>query len=200
MTHFDIIHETRRSVNISTLPNTQEIGIETAEEWYWCKHEHITVLWKRGVQTYREVQVNRPDKIITNKTAKIFLLIDVVIRSDRNEIKKEAENKLIHKNLSTEIQWMWNMKCFIIPRITEPNGIITKGRKNIWKRYQESIQYIPHKKKKKPLLGISHIIREVLQYETWCPSCWLHHWFNGWSTRGKETCDKRCWWWWWWYT
>jgi hypothetical protein len=70
---------------------------------------------------------------------KIFLLIDVAIPSDRNVIQKESEKKLKYKNLSIEIQRMWNMKCFIIPIIIGATGIVTKGlQKNIWKQYQES--------------------------------------------------------------
>jgi hypothetical protein len=71
---------------------------------------------------------------------KIFLLIDVAISSERNVIQKESENKLKYKNLSIEIRRMWNMKCFVIPVIIGSTGIVTKGLKNIWKQYQESIQ------------------------------------------------------------
>jgi hypothetical protein len=39
--------------------------------------------------------------------------------------------KLKHKNLSTEIQRMWNMKCFIIPVITGATGIVSKCLKEI---------------------------------------------------------------------
>jgi hypothetical protein len=35
---------------------------------------------------------------------------------------------------------MWTIKCFVIPVIIGAIGIITKGLKNIWKQYQESIQ------------------------------------------------------------
>jgi hypothetical protein len=67
---------------------------------------------------------------------KICLLIDVAIPSDRNVIQKELEKKLKYNTLSIEIQRMWNMKCFVIGA----TGIVTRGLKNIWKQYQESIQ------------------------------------------------------------
>jgi hypothetical protein len=56
-------------------------------------------------------------------------LIDVAIPSDRNVIQKEAENKLKYKNLSIEIQRMWNMKCFVIPVIIVARGIVIKSLK-----------------------------------------------------------------------
>jgi hypothetical protein len=96
------------------------LGIETTENWYShipkpvCQHADITTtLWNQGVQTDREVLANRPDIIIKNKKDKICLLIDVAISSDRNAIQKEFEKKLKYKNLSIEIQRMWNMKCLL---------------------------------------------------------------------------------------
>jgi hypothetical protein len=60
---------------------------------------------------------------------KICLLIDVAVPSDRNVIQKESEKKLKYKNLSIEIQRMWNMKCFIIPVIIGATGTVTRGLK-----------------------------------------------------------------------
>jgi hypothetical protein len=94
-----------------------------------CQHEDITVLWNQGIQTDREVLPNRPDLIIKNMKDKICLLIDVAVPSDRNVIQKESKNKLKYKNLSIEIQRMWNMKCFVIPVIIGATGIVTKGLK-----------------------------------------------------------------------
>jgi hypothetical protein len=88
----------------------------------------MTVLWNQGVQTDREVLANRPDIIVKYKKDRTCLLIDVVIvmPSDRNVTEKEAEKKLKYKNLSTGIQRMWNMKCFVIPVIIGPKGTVSK--------------------------------------------------------------------------
>jgi hypothetical protein len=95
-----------------------------------CQHKYIIILWNQGIQTDREVLANRPDIIIRNMKDKICLLMDVAIPSDRNVIQ-ESEKKLKHKNLSIEIQGMWNMKCFVTPVIIGATGIVTRGIKEI---------------------------------------------------------------------
>jgi hypothetical protein len=86
------------------------------------------VLWNQGIKTDREVLANTPDIIIKNKKYKICKLTDVAIPSDRNVIQKESEKKLKHKNLSIEIQRMWNMRCFVIPVIIGATRIVTSGQ------------------------------------------------------------------------
>jgi hypothetical protein len=55
------------------------------------------------------------------------LLIYIEVLLDRNVVQEEAENNLKYKNVSTEIQRMCNMKCFVIPVITGATVILTKG-------------------------------------------------------------------------
>jgi len=43
------------------------------------------------------------------------MLIDVATSRDRNVIKKEAEKILKYKDLTIEIQRMWNVKTKVIP-------------------------------------------------------------------------------------
>jgi hypothetical protein len=50
------------------------------------------------------------------------------------------KKKLKYKNLSIEIQRMWNMKCFAIPVIIGATGIVTRGLKKNPKQCQENIQ------------------------------------------------------------
>jgi hypothetical protein len=90
------------------------------------EHEDITVLWNQGVQTDREVLAT-----VKNKKDRNCLLIDVALPSDRNVIQKVAEKKLKHKNLSTEMQRMWNMKCLVIHAIIGATGFVSKSLKNL---------------------------------------------------------------------
>ena len=122
------------------------LGIESTDKWYThipkpvCEDGNVRVLWNQAVHTDREVTANRPDIIIKNKNEKICTLIDVAIPADRNVVQKEAEKKLKYKSLCIEINWMWNLKCTIVPVIIGATGIVTRSFRKIWKLYQENIR------------------------------------------------------------
>ena len=56
-----------------------------------------------------------------------MLLVDVAIPGDGNVIKKEAEKILKYKDLTVEIQRMWNVKTKVIPVIIGATGTISKS-------------------------------------------------------------------------
>ena len=59
------------------------------------------------------------------------MLIDVAISGDRNVIKK-TEKILKYKDLTLEIQRMWNVKTKVIPVIIGATGTILKSfRKHV---------------------------------------------------------------------
>jgi hypothetical protein len=69
--------------------------------------------------------------------------------SDRNAIQ-ETEKKLKYKNLSIEIQRMWNMKCFVISAKTGATRIVTgNNTRKALSRLQKTV-----------VLGTSYIIRK----------------------------------------
>ena len=117
----------------------------------------VTVLWNQQVQTDRTVSNNKPDIIIRDNEKGTCLLIDVAISGERNVIKKEAEKILKHKDLTIEIQRMWNVKTKAIPGTT---GTISES-------FRKYVSNIPGKHEVKELqktaiLSTAHILREVL--------------------------------------
>ena len=52
------------------------------------------------------------------------MLIDAAISGDRNVIKKLAEKILKYKDLTIEIQRMWNVETKVIPVIIGATGTI----------------------------------------------------------------------------
>ena len=78
----------------------------------------VTILWNQQVQTDRTIPSNQPDIIIHDNEKRTCMLINVAISGDRNVIKKEAVEILKYKDLTIEIQCMWNVKTKVIPVIT----------------------------------------------------------------------------------
>jgi hypothetical protein len=62
----------------------------------------------------------------SNNKRRACMLIDVAISGDRNVINKEAEKILKYKDLTIEIQRMWNVKTKVIPIIIGATGTISK--------------------------------------------------------------------------
>jgi len=87
----------------------------------------VTILWNQQIQTDRTIPNNKPDIIIRNNEKGTYMLIDFAISGDRNVIEKEAEKTVKYKDLTTEIQRMWNVKTKVIPVIIGTTGTISKS-------------------------------------------------------------------------
>jgi len=84
-------------------------------------------LWNQQTQTDRTISNNKPDIKIRDIENGTCMLIDVAISGDRNVIKKEAEKILKYKDLTIEIQRMWNVETKVIPVIIGATGTISKS-------------------------------------------------------------------------
>jgi len=87
----------------------------------------VTILWNQQIQTDRTIPTNKPEIIIRDSEKGTCMLIDVAISGDRNVIKKEAEKILKYKDLTIQIQRMWNVKTNVIPAIIGATGTISKS-------------------------------------------------------------------------
>ena len=70
---------------------------------------------------------NKPDVIIRDNEKGTCMLIDVAISGDRNVIKKEVANILKYKDLTIEIQRMWNVKTKVILVVIGATGTVSKS-------------------------------------------------------------------------
>jgi len=117
--HFNICKET--AVQLDRKQRYEHVPkyVETSEGG------KVTILWNQQVQTDRTVPNNTPDIIIRDNEKGTCMLIDVAISGDRNVIKKEAEKILKYKDLTIEIQRMWNVKTKVIPVIIGATGTVS---------------------------------------------------------------------------
>jgi hypothetical protein len=88
------------------------------------------------------------------------MLIDVAISGDRNVIKKEAEKILKYKDLTTEIQRMWNVKARVVP-------VVIGATRTISKSFIKYVSNIPGNHgikeiQKTAIFCTAHILRKVL--------------------------------------
>jgi hypothetical protein len=112
------------------------------------------------VQTDRTILKNKPDIIIRDNEKGTCMLIDVAISGDRNVIKKETEKILKYKDLTIEIQRLWNVKATVIPVVIGATGTISKS-------FRKYVSNIPGNQdvrelQKTAILGTAHILRKVL--------------------------------------
>ena len=75
-------------------------------------------------------------------------------------IKKEADKILKYKDLTIEIQRLWNVKTKVIPVIIGASGTISES----FRKYVSNIPGKPEVKElqKTAILGTAHTLREVL--------------------------------------
>jgi hypothetical protein len=87
------------------------------------------------------------------------MLIDAAIPEDRNVIQKGAEI-LKYKDLTIEIQLMWNVKTRVIPVIIGATGTISKS----FRKYMSTIPENHEVKElqKTGILGTAHMLRKML--------------------------------------
>jgi hypothetical protein len=82
------------------------------------------------VKTDRTITNNKPDIIIRDNEKGTCMLINVAISGDRNVIKKETETILKYKDVTIEVQRMWNVKARVIPVIIGATGTISDHSEN----------------------------------------------------------------------
>jgi hypothetical protein len=153
-THFNICKETGVQLDKKRWYKHVPKSIETGQGG------SVTILLNQQVQTDRTIPNNKPDIIIRDNEKRTCMLTDVAISGDRNMIKNEAEKILKYKDLTIEIQRMWNVKTKVIPVIIGATGAISES-------FRKYVSNIPgnHEVKelqKTAILGTAHILRKVL--------------------------------------
>ena len=117
----------------------------------------VTILWNQQAQTDWTIPSNKLNIINRDNEKGTCMLIDVAISGDGYLIKKETDKILRYKDLTIEMQRMWNVKTKVIPVIVGATGTISKS-------FRKYVSNIPGKHEVKELqktaiLGTAHILR-----------------------------------------
>jgi hypothetical protein len=102
----------------------------------------------------------KPDIVIRDYEKGTCMLLNVAIPGDRSVIQKEAEKILKYKDLTIEIQRMWNVKTRVIPVIIGVTGTISKS----FRKYVGTIpgNHDVRELQKTAILGSAHVLRKML--------------------------------------
>ena len=119
--HFNICKETLVQLDKKHWYENIPKSVETSQG------DKVTLLWNQQVQTNRIIPNNKPDVIIRDNGKGTCMLTNVAISKDRNVIKKGADNILKYKDLTIEIERMWNVKTVLILIIIWATGTISKS-------------------------------------------------------------------------
>ena len=117
-------------------------------------------MWNQQVQIDRTIPNNKTDIIIRDNEKGTCMLTDVAISGDKNVIQKETEKFLKYKNLTIQIQRMWDVQTEVIPVIIGATGTISKS----FRKYMSNIpgKHEVKELQKTAILGTAHILRKVL--------------------------------------
>ena len=125
------------------------------------ENETTKILWDFPIQTDHQIEHNKPDIILLNKTSKEALIIDVAIPSDYNIPRKRIEKIRNYTDLAIELKTLWNLKNVkIVPIIIGTTGVIHKGLSDdVGKLNLKNNRFDFREAQKISLLGTAHIIR-----------------------------------------
>jgi hypothetical protein len=138
---------------------TKILNTETDNKCRLCQEFDETIYRNTEKRTDRTTSNNKPDIIICDNGKRTCVNICCNFGC-RNVIKKGAETILKYKNLTIEIQRIWNIKTNAIPVIIGATGTISES----FRKYVSNIlgNHKVEELQKTAILDTAHILRKVL--------------------------------------
>ncbi|KAI8424045.1 hypothetical protein MSG28_002675 [Choristoneura fumiferana] len=118
--------------------------------------------WDRSVITDRTIVANKPDIVLTDRSNRQAVLVDVTIPHDENLVKAEKDKLSKYLDLAHEVTAMWDVdSTIIVPIVVSANGLIAKSLDQHLKRLSLD-GWIKGQIQKAVLLDTARIVRRFL--------------------------------------
>lgn len=123
---------------------------------------HATLYWDRSVITDRTIVANKPDIVLTDRSQRRAILVDITIPHDENLVKAEKDKLSKYLDLAHEVTAMWDVEStIIVPIVVSANGLIAKSLDQHLKRLSLG-GWIKGQIQKAVLLDTARIVRRFL--------------------------------------
>ena len=87
----------------------------------------VEIWWDRGIHTTKQMEHNRPDIVVVDRTYKHLILVDFAVPWGRNVVRKEEEKITKYSPLALEVRRMYGMSTKIIPIVIGSLGVVSKN-------------------------------------------------------------------------
>lgn len=128
------------------------------------ENDQTKILWDFPIQTDHQLQHNKPDILILNKTQRKATILDIAVPNDSNIATKRLEKLRKYTDLAVEIKTLWNLnKVDVVPFIIGATGVYYKGFDKDIEKLGLNGQLKHDVCQKIILLGTAHIVRAFMQ-------------------------------------
>ena len=126
------------------------------------ENEEVKLLWDFSLRTDKVIEARRPDIVLVDKIKKSCIIIDVAVPGDTRVFLKEEEKMDKYRELSRELQRLWQMNTTtVIPVVVGALGTITERLRPFLAMLGIAVSF--ETIQKASLLGTAHILRKVLE-------------------------------------
>ena len=143
-------------------------GIKCAEKWYKEVPDEVRVnsdntveiWWDRKVLTSVQVEHNKPDVVVLDRSSMQCTIIDFSVPWDKNVVAKEDEKKVRYGPLAQDMTKVYGMKTSVVPIVVGGLGTVPKRLPNYIKKL--GIPDVIGGLQTSAIIGTSIIIKAVL--------------------------------------
>ena len=146
----------------------RKFGVKCAGKWFEEVPEEVRVSadgnveiwWDRSVMTTRQLEHNRPDVVVIDRTSRRWLIVDFSVPWDRNVVAKEDEKIAKYSPLALEVRRVHGVATKVVPIVVGALGVVSKRLVGFLKDLD--VPDVLGGLQTSALVGTTNILRKVL--------------------------------------